>query len=71
MKKLISVLLCVALMFTFMTVISSAADITAADAGTETIFDILMNLLKGANWAQILGILTTTVQTFLRMIGAC
>lgn len=69
MKKLISVLLCVALMFTFLTVISSAADVSAAADGTETIWDIIVNLLKNAHWDQILGVLMQTVQTFLRIIG--
>ena len=68
MKKIISVLLCVALMFTFLTVISSAAD--GAAAGTETIWDMIVSLLTNANWASILSILTVTIQTFLRIIGA-
>ncbi len=70
MKKLISVLLCVALMFTFLTMISSAADGAAAADGTETILSIIANLLKNANWGAILAVLVQTVQTFLRIIGA-
>ena len=69
MKKILSVLLCVALMFTFLTVISSAADASAAANGTETIWDIIVNLLQNAHWDQILKILVVTVQTFLRIIG--
>lgn len=69
MKKILSVLLCVALMFTFLTVISSAADASAAADGTETIWDIIVNLLQNAHWDQILKILVVTVQTFLRIIG--
>ena len=67
MKKIISVLLCIAMMFTFLTVISSAAD---GAAGNETIFDIIVNLLTHADWASILNILRVTIQTFLRIIGA-
>jgi hypothetical protein len=66
MKKLISVLLCIVLMFTFLTVMSSAAD---AD-GSETIANILYQLGQNANWGQIFGILLQTLQTFLRIIGA-
>lgn len=69
MKKILAVLLCVALMFTFLTVISSAADLSAAADGSETIFDIIVNLLQNAHWDQILKILIQTVQTFLRIIG--
>lgn len=36
----------------------------------EKIVDIIMGLLKDANWGQILGVLIQTVQTFLKMIGA-
>lgn len=68
MKKIISVMLCIAMMFTFLTVISSAAD--GAAAGTETIWDMIVKLLTNADWAAILKILTITVQTFLRVIGA-
>ena len=68
MKKIISVMLCIAMMFTFLTVISSAAD--GAAAGTETIWDMIVKLLTSADWAAILKILTITVQTFLRVIGA-
>ena len=67
MKKIISVLLCIAMMFTFLTVISFAAD--GAAAGTETIWDMIVKLLSNADWSAILKILTITVQTFLRIIG--
>ena len=70
MKKLISVLLCVALMFTFLTVISSAADASAAEEGAETIMTIIVNLLKSADWSKVLTVLVQTIQTFLRLIGA-
>ena len=68
MKKLISVLLCIAMMFTFFTVISSAAD--GAAAGAETIFNMLMKLLSGVDWTSILSVFTTTIQTLMRLIGA-
>ena len=71
MKKLISVLLCVAMMFTFLTVISSAADAAAPAAdGAETIFNMLLQLLAGVKWEEILAMLATTIQTLLRIIGA-
>ena len=70
MKKLISVLLCVALMFTFLTVISSAADGEAAVAGAETIFNMLMKLLAGVDWTSVLSVLTATIQTLMRLFGA-
>lgn len=69
MKKIISVLLCIAMMFTFLTVISCAAADGATD-GSETIWDIIIKLMTNANWADILKILVVTIQTFLRMIGA-
>ena len=55
MKKIISVMLCIAMMFTFLTVISSAAD--GAAAGTETIWDMIVKLLSSADWSAILKIL--------------
>ncbi len=36
----------------------------------EKIFDIIVGLLKGANWAEILKVLSQTVETFMRIIGA-
>lgn len=68
MKKIISVLLCIAMMFTFLTVISFAAE--GATDGSETIWDMIVNLLSNAKWDEILKILVVTVQTFLRIIGA-
>ena len=68
MKKIISVMLCIAMMFTFLTVIASAADL--ATAGSETIWDMIVKLLSSADWGAILKILAVTVQTFLRVIGA-
>lgn len=68
MKKWISVLLCIAMMFTFFTVISSAAD--GAAAGAETIFNMLMKLLAGVDWTSILSVLSATVQTLMRLFGA-
>lgn len=71
MKKLIAVLLCVAMMFTFLTVISAAADGAAAAAtGAETIFNMLMQLLAGVDWTKILSVFTATIQTLMRMFGA-
>ena len=70
MKKLISVLLCIAMMFTFLTVISAAADGEAAATGAETIFNMLMQLLAGVDWTKILSVFTTTIQTLMRLIGA-
>lgn len=35
----------------------------------EKIVDIIMGLLKSANWGQILSVLISTIQTFLKMIG--
>jgi hypothetical protein len=35
----------------------------------EKIFDIIVGLLKDANWGQILGVLMETINTFLKMIG--
>ncbi|MBQ7542284.1 MAG: hypothetical protein IJT44_08370 [Clostridia bacterium] len=67
MKKIISVLLCVALMFTFLTVISFAADGDAT--GEETIWGMFSYLLEHADWGAILQIFVATIQTFLRMIG--
>ena len=70
MKKLISVLLCIAMMFTFLTVISSAADGDAAATGVETIFNMLLNLLKDVDWSSILSVFTATIQTLMRLFGA-
>ena len=36
----------------------------------EKIFDIIVGLLKGADWSSILSVLMQTVETFLRIIGA-
>ena len=36
----------------------------------ESIFEIIVSLLKNADWAAILKVLTQTVDTFLKMIGA-
>lgn len=35
----------------------------------EKIADIIVNLLKDANWGQILGVFLQTISTFLKMIG--
>ena len=35
----------------------------------EKIVDIIMNLMKDANWIQIFGVLLETIKTFLNMIG--
>ena len=67
MKKLVSVLLCIAMMFTFLSVISFAAE--DASAGSSVV-DLLLGLLKGVDWASIIKVLAATIQTFLRMIGA-
>ncbi len=69
MKKLISVLLCIAMMFTFLTVISFAADGDAAATGAETIFNMLMKLLSGVDWTSILSVFTATIQTLMRLFG--
>ncbi len=75
LKKILSVVLCMAMMFTFMTVISFAADgdVTPVDPGTpgaETIMNLIKALLTNVNWASIIAILTTTVQTIMRLLGA-
>ena len=69
MKKLISVLLCIAMMFTFLTVISSAADGAAAN-GAETIFSMLVKLLSGVDWSSIMSVFTATINTLMRLFGA-
>lgn len=35
----------------------------------EKIFDIIVGLLQGADWAAILKVLAQTVETFMRIIG--
>ena len=35
----------------------------------EKILDIIMGLLKSANWGQILGVFIQTISTFLKIIG--
>ena len=69
MKKLIAVLLCVAMMFTFLTVFSFAAEGDPAAGGTESIFSMLLNLLKDVDWSSILSVLSITIQTLLRIFG--
>ena len=69
MKKIISVLLCIAMLFTFMTVIASAADADSAVAGAETIFDMLLKLLSAVDWTSILSVFSATVQTLMRLFG--
>lgn len=70
MKKVIAVLLCIATMFAFLTLISSAADVAAADDGSETIMGILQKLIEGANWGQIFGILVQSLIKIGSIFGA-
>lgn len=74
LKKILSVALCIAMMFTFMTIISFAADgdVVAPNPGTpgaETIINLLKGLLANVDWASIIAILTTTIQTISRLLG--
>lgn len=68
MKKVISILLCVAMMFTFLTLISAAADGAVAPDGSETILGILGKLIQGANWGQIIGILTQSLVKIFQIL---
>ena len=68
MKKVISILLCVAMMFTFLTLISAAADGSVASDGSETILGILGKLIQGANWGQIIGILTQSLVKIFQIL---
>ena len=65
MKKLISVLLCIVVMFTFLTVISSAADGTAEEA--NEFWGFIQDMMTKINWAQILSILVTTITTIVKI----
>ncbi len=68
MKKIISVLLCIALMFTFMTVFA-AAEGDGDSSGAETIFSVLLGLLEHVDWTSILSVLAATLETLGRMFG--
>lgn len=69
MKKLISVLLCFALMFTFLTMIASGADVSAAEEGNETILSIIVKLLQGVNWGTIITMIMETFKTLINMFS--
>ena len=71
MKKIISVLPCIAMLFTFMTVIAAAEDAGTPDGGSsvESILTMLMNLLKQVDWSKILTVLTQTIATLSKLFG--
>lgn len=69
-KKLVSVLLCVALMASFLCVISYAGSIDEGQAAEDgKLLEFIANLFKNVDWSKILTILVQTFKTIFSMIG--
>lgn len=70
-KKLVSVLLCVAMMFTLLTVVSFAGDQTTIEQAISDgkLLDFISMLFSNVDWSSILTILVQTVNTVLNLFG--
>ena len=69
-KKLVSVLLCVAMIFS-LTVISFAGDQTTIEQAISdgNLIEFIIMLFSNVNWESIITILVQTVRTFLNIFG--
>lgn len=69
-KKLVSVLLCIAMIFS-LTVVSFAVDQTTIEQAISDgkFIEFLIMLFSNVNWESIITILVQTVRTFLNIFG--
>jgi len=70
-KKLVSVLLCVAMMFALLTVVSFAGDQTTIEQAISDgkLLDFIGMLFSNVDWSSILTILVQTINTVLNLFG--
>jgi hypothetical protein len=74
LKKSLAVVLCMAMMFTVLNVISFAADgdVAPIDPGTpgfQTLVNVVKGLIANVDWASVLAMLKTTFQTIMNLFS--
>lgn len=70
-KKFVSVLLCVTLMFALLSVVSFAGEQTTIEQAISDgkLLDFIAMLFSKVNWSSIIEILKQTINTLLNMFG--
>lgn len=67
MKRIISVLLCMAMLFVCLTVFASAE--SSGELPESSLFVMLIKLLQGVNWDSIKEMIDITIQTLMHLFG--